>query len=511
MEFLFGSLKPHRRRSRSTSDLSKFVIESALAAGPDNIIIGPVGQRAIDRIEGNNKTRNLWKSPLVCHLGAVDSNISLGKENLSGTKDTKCSEAISSPSIQSISSPQMQVAETVAMGRQKYGYDCTDEMLISCSSSNSTSSYQSTSTGSAASVGLLHCKWKSGLPYFVFSMDDQGEVYVANPCKVESLNEKGLDYMYFFHSRIDGKSKQGSSADSASDLVGKMKVSNSLILSPNNSKLIETEFVMFDLSEDHGEESSVHAQKSKKLPKKAVDVFRTNHSSKQKYGNASPKPKGLSRAPETGVLGKLTEIGKENLVDNHLPPNLELAAVVVKEYCHENSQKGPIGGWGLKFLENATVEHAVTSLWSSESCKDVHSGNRSESVVSLNVLVPAGLHGGPRTRSSGPSSLTKRWRSGGHCDCGGWDVGCPLTVLNDRSSNAESSPEIEEQESCKSFDLFTEGAKTQGVPTLKMVNIHEGLYFIHFQSSLSALQSFSIGVALVHSRSPSLRPPVYRS
>lgn len=43
-------------------------------------------------------------------------------------------------------------------------------------------------------------------------------------------------------------------------------------------------------------------------------------------------------------------------------------------------------------------------------------------------------------------------------------------------------------------------------PTLRMVNIRDGLYFIHFQSNLSALQSLSIAVASVHSQSPSLRP-----
>lgn len=43
-------------------------------------------------------------------------------------------------------------------------------------------------------------------------------------------------------------------------------------------------------------------------------------------------------------------------------------------------------------------------------------------------------------------------------------------------------------------------------PTLRMVNVHDGLYYIHSQPLLSALQSFSIAVATIHSRSPSLRP-----
>lgn len=51
----------------------------------------------------------------------------------------------------------------------------------------------------------------------------------------------------------------------------------------------------------------------------------------------------------------------------------------------------------------------------------------------------------------------------------------------------------------------------RGAPVMKMVNIHEGLYFIHFQSSLSALQSFSVAVAIIHTRTPALQPIVYRS
>ena len=43
-------------------------------------------------------------------------------------------------------------------------------------------------------------------------------------------------------------------------------------------------------------------------------------------------------------------------------------------------------------------------------------------------------------------------------------------------------------------------------PTLRMVNVRDGLYLIHFQPRLSALQSFSIAVAIIHTRSPTLRP-----
>lgn len=56
-------------------------------------------------------------------------------------------------------------------------------------------------------------------------------------------------------------------------------------------------------------------------------------------------------------------------------------------------------------------------------------------------------------KNGGPSTLTERWRSGGHCDCGGWDIGCPLMILKNRSTKDEILLEAEMEE-CKPFDVF---------------------------------------------------------
>ena len=59
--------------------------------------------------------------------------------------------------------------------------------------------------------------------------------------------------------------------------------------------------------------------------------------------------------------------------------------------------------------------------------------------------------------------------------------------------------------------LILQGS-VQGSPIImKMADIHDGLYLIHFKSTLSALQSFSIAVAIIHTRTPALQPKVYRS
>lgn len=46
----------------------------------------------------------------------------------------------------------------------------------------------------------------------------------------------------------------------------------------------------------------------------------------------------------------------------------------------------------------------------------------------LMVILPGGDHSMPSNGE--PSSLIDRWRTGGSCDCGGWDVGCKLCILS---------------------------------------------------------------------------------
>jgi hypothetical protein len=53
----------------------------------------------------------------------------------------------------------------------------------------------------------------------------------------------------------------------------------------------------------------------------------------------------------------------------------------------------------------------------------------SSPVEQVKVVLPIGNHGLPSGESAGPSSLLDRWKHGGGCDCGGWDMACPLILL----------------------------------------------------------------------------------
>lgn len=67
-----------------------------------------------------------------------------------------------------------------------------------------------------------------------------------------------------------------------------------------------------------------------------------------------------------------------------------------------------------------------------------------EKFISTRVIIPGGIHGLPC--KGVPSPLIDRWKSGGSCDCGGWDVGCKLRILSNKNQRQHSNQ-------CR-FELF---------------------------------------------------------
>ncbi|KAF3457839.1 hypothetical protein FNV43_RR02499 [Rhamnella rubrinervis] len=461
--------------SVDTFDSASFVFKCPSDAGIGTEVITPAGQWILGTIMGSKSMINIMKSPLFHKFGAFDSNTNFGSINSNDVNDSICYDFMHSPSGLTLSSPQKLGNDSPIMGKHKYGPGTPLKSLISMSSTNSACSDQSSSSASATvTQGMLQCTWKGGNPHFVFSTDDQREIYVANLWKVESRDEKGLDYIYLFHSGKSGQ-KSHEIRDRDSHLVGKMKVSNSFTLCPNNSNIMETEFVLFGGNENGAIEmptSSHNLRKSKGLSKKVVEVFRTSHSSKLKTSSKLSRSSATHEISSTesglDIGDKLCSIGGPTLSEEHPPPNIELAAIIVKDHVPE-TQKEEVGGWGLKFLKKVGVKHIVKSKEASvpsEYCQ-----TSCDCSTTMDILIPAGLHGGPRTRNGGPSSLIERWRSGGHCDCGGWDMGCPLTILKPGPRH-EVFPQANIEGECKSFDFIVQGSERAG-PPLRIVNVHD--------------------------------------
>ncbi|KAH0739007.1 hypothetical protein KY290_037712 [Solanum tuberosum] len=455
-------------------------------------------------ITGSKSMLNILKSPLLNQFGSVNCTVDSGKENIHDSEEASFSDFMSSPGGFSVSSAQKLQKE---MADHAYGSEHVHRRVLSVSSTASTCSDQSCLSAAAPiSQGMLQRRWKNGLPHYVFSIDGKKEVYVADLLKIDSPDDKFLDYVYTFHSRPEGKKERAFSARE-SQLVGKMTVSTSVTLSSTKLEIMETRFVVFGSMDQYMDEiqTSHILRKNKKLAKKVTDVFRTSQSYKQrslsKFGGTSAILEDASWTPSIDMYDDYYSCGNA-LLDQQIPPNFELAAIVTRDPLNDSSKEEEKGGWGMKFLKKSPTGSKNAPPEISVEC---HSRGTSECSTSTDVIIPSGFHGGPRSRHAGPSSLLERWSSGGHCDCGGWDLGCPLTVLktgNEASSQTTSGD-------YQTFDLYIQGSK-QSAPVMKMSNIHDGLYYIHFHSTLSALQSFAIAAAFIHRHSPFLRPKLYR-
>ncbi|KAI4382408.1 hypothetical protein MLD38_008378 [Melastoma candidum] len=177
--------------------------------------------------------------------------------------------------------------------------------------------------------------------------------------------------------------------------------------------------------------------------------------------------------------------GQQEQSTPDLHPHDELAAIVTKTPKLWRLSQSQCQGARDAYTEENMKDR--TALGSGES------GNAT-------VILPSGIHSLPS--SGGPSSLIERWRSGGSCDCGGWDVGCKLKILSgdDRvcrklsSGGASSSAE-------DSFFLFSQ-ADAQGdeQPVFSLTPFKDKIYSVEFKSSLSVLQAFSICIAFLDSR-----------
>ncbi|CAN7037120.1 unnamed protein product [Brassica oleracea var. botrytis] len=104
------------------------------------------------------------------------------------------------------------------------------------------------------------------------------------------------------------------------------------------------------------------------------------------------------------------------------------------------------------------------------------------------VIIPGGVHSIPEKGE--PTTLIRRWRSGGCCDCGGWDVGCKLHVLSNNTLLHDFD------QTFTLFDQQEESDKNTG-PVLGMTELKTGMYRVEFGSFLSHLQAFFVCVTVV--------------
>lgn len=89
----------------------------------------------------------------------------------------------------------------------------------------------------------------------------------------------------------------------------------------------------------------------------------------------------------------------------------------------------------------AVVVKAVEDNKCDDQDRSLHNEDyvRTLNLASIVAILPSGFHGS--STAGEPSPLIERWKSGGLCDCGGWDEGCALTILRDKNQDNKNSPD----------------------------------------------------------------------
>ncbi|CAL0302662.1 unnamed protein product [Lupinus luteus] len=158
----------------------------------------------------------------------------------------------------------------------------------------------------------------------------------------------------------------------------------------------------------------------------------------------------------------------------------ELGAVVMKIPCenlsHEESDS------------NDLLEKGSLKCLADEKC--FRSSRENDISFTPTVILPGGVHSS--SNRGEPTPLIHRWKSGGLCDCGGWDVGCKLLVLSNQKqcSNVSRSR----------FQLFVEEGAEHNTPLFSLAPSTDGFYSVEFSSTITHLQAFFISVVLLSSQ-----------
>lgn len=124
-----------------------------------------------------------------------------------------------------------------------------------------------------------------------------------------------------------------------------------------------------------------------------------------------------------------------------------------------------------------------------------------QSSMSTTLILPGGVHTIPSKGSI--STLTERWRSGGSCDCGGWDLGCQLRVFTNQGDSQKflSSSKVVTNVS-NEFKLYHQVGQENEL-VLSLSPFKDRIYSVEFDSSISLLQAFATCVAFLDCRRPS--------
>lgn len=282
--------------------------------------------------------------------------------------------------------------------------------LSSCRTINVRDSHLNKRQGSLPVQALLRVAYRNGLPLFSFAVDNDSDILAATMKECSSPQVDKSSWMYTFFTIRETRKKSGSWISQGNrgkgqgyipDVVAQMKVSGSCFLKSKSG-----------ISTDQ-------------------------------YGSL-----------EYVLLAVDTRLQDQQTTD--FQPKDELAAIVAQipwPRRKSSAQDGPENNAhdGLSELESVGSFKNRLSNSSDGENPDDQNPLVNEVPISATVILPSGVHSLPS--KGGPSSLIQRWKSGGSCDCGGWDMGCELKILG---THGHLCKNLSSSDSSDQFALFSQ-------------------------------------------------------
>lgn len=271
-------------------------------------------------------------------------------------------------------------------------------------------SFQEKKHGSPAVQALFRVAVKNGQPLFTFAVDNESDILAATLKKLSTSRKEDYSCIYTFFTIQEVKKKygrwlnqggKGQRHDYIPNVVAQMKVSDS-----HSSNLIKENYVdRFSLREF--------------------------------------------------VLSSV-ELRQADQQTSDFQPNEELAAVVVKipmRISRSSLRDGYQSDMHKDHPELGLRDHLPEETFDSNSGTKIENHPLTISQdIGATVILPSGVHALPHKGE--PSSLIQRWRSGGSCDCGGWDLGCKLRILANWNQLIRKAGSSEVCSPSNQFELF---------------------------------------------------------
>ncbi|XP_004295718.1 PREDICTED: uncharacterized protein LOC101313593 [Fragaria vesca subsp. vesca] len=307
-------------------------------------------------------------------------------------------------------------------------------------------------TRPSAVQALLRVAVKNGLPLFTFAVHNDVDILAATMKKLNSSGKGDCSCIYTFFSVREVKKKNGTWLNHGSkgkgheyirNVVAQMKVSDSQF--PNLIRLDQfsvREFVLFSVNLKQADCQTSDFQANDELAATVVKIPKKSQTSSTDWR-------------QRDTYNDLPVLGSEEC----------LSKVRRHSYSVEDVQSKQFVG--------------------------------SQGLICTTVILPSGAHSLPS--NGGPSSLIERWSTGGSCDCGGWDLGCKLRILENQNQASENLTSHKVCSIPDRFELCYQGVQ-ENQPALSLAPFKDGIYSVEFSSSLSVLQAFSICIAVLDSR-----------